>query len=171
MERVVKRFLMHNQNDFDDPKQNEYDEFKQDLQLIRFEIINNFKKAREDSMRNMFCINAGLEFLVNEITVNKSPSIQFVRYKELINDSQINNNLTSVKSESEIANEDKQQKIISFDLKSIEELHDDENKQEIDNNNIEEEITNENTDEQIQTNKNYLDLKICINDIDRISTF
>jgi hypothetical protein len=165
MERVVKRFLMHNQNDFDDPKQNEYDEFKQDLQLIRFEIINNFKKAREDSMRNMFCINAGLEFLVNEITVNKSPSIQFVRYKELINDSQINNNLTSVKSESEIANEDKQQKIISFDLKSIEELHDDENKQD------EEKITNENTQEQTQINKNYLDLKICINDIDRISTF
>ena len=144
MERVVKRFLMHNQNDFDDTKQNEYDEFKQDLQLIRYEIINNFKKTREDNMRNMFCVNSGLEFLVNEITNNKSPSSQYIRYKELVNDSAINKN----NNESEIIVDENN---LKHDLTIIKEINDDEITKNIQ-----------------ESNKNHLDLKICINDIDRI---
>lgn len=79
---------MHNQSDFDDPKQNENDEFKQDLQLIRYEITNNLKKTRDDNMRNMFIINTGLECVAEEIANannnNKSPNNQFLRYKELL---------------------------------------------------------------------------------------
>lgn len=96
MERVVKRFLMHNQNDIDDPKQNEFDGFKQDLQLIRYEMMNDVKKAKEENMKNMFVINTGLEFVAEEIArSNTSPKNQFYKYKELVNE-----NLLERKNES-----------------------------------------------------------------------
>ena len=57
MGRVIKRYLMHNQGDSDDPKQNEFDDIKQDLQTLRYEIINDMKKTREDNSRNMNIIN------------------------------------------------------------------------------------------------------------------
>ena len=50
MERVVKRFLMHNQTDADDPKQNEYDSFKQELSTIRYEMMNDMKKSRKENL-------------------------------------------------------------------------------------------------------------------------
>lgn len=87
MERVVKRFLMHNQNDIDDPRQNEYDGFKQDLQVIRYEMMNDVKKGREENLRNMFIINTGLEFVSEEIAKsNASPRNPLFKYKELINE-------------------------------------------------------------------------------------
>lgn len=67
MERVVKRYLMHNQGDSEDPKQNDFDELKQDLQQIKYEIVNDMKKSREDSIRNAFIINNGIQFLAEEL--------------------------------------------------------------------------------------------------------
>ena len=121
MERVVKRFLMHSQSDFDDPKQNEYDEFKQDLQLIRYEIVNNFKKAREDNLRNMFLINTGLEYLVEELAnrneTSKSNTSQFQRYKELLN----SYSATPTKIEPEITNIATTTTSLSNDIEKISE--------------------------------------------------
>ena len=87
MERVVKRFLMHNQCDIDNPKENEYDGYKQDLQIIRSEMMNDVKKAKEENFRNMFIINAGLEFVAEEIAKsNSSPRNQFFKFKDLFNE-------------------------------------------------------------------------------------
>jgi hypothetical protein len=87
MERVVKRYLMHNQGDSDDSK-NEFDELKQDLTSIRYQMINDMKKSREDTIRNMFIINRGINFVADEL-INKNQNLIKVneaslqRYKEL----------------------------------------------------------------------------------------
>jgi hypothetical protein len=90
MERVVKRFLMHNQNEVD-PKQNEFDGLKQDIQLIRYEMMNDVKKAKEENYRNMQIASSGLEFLAEEIVqsneikkLNPSPksSNQIFKYNK-----------------------------------------------------------------------------------------
>ena len=62
MERVIKRYLIHNQGDSDD--------VKQDLQTLRYEIINDMKKTRENNSRNMSIINDGLQFVSEEILNN-----------------------------------------------------------------------------------------------------
>ena len=106
---------MHNQNDFDDPKQNEYDEFKQDLQLVRYEIINNFKRLREDNLRNMFIINTGLEYLVegltNRTSAIKSPNNQFLKYKELLNSYQTSSKLEAEATVEKIADSNLEQAV------------------------------------------------------------
>ena len=105
MERVVKRFLMHNQGDSDDPKQNEFDDLKQDLQLLRYEMLNDLKKSREDNIRNMFIINGGIQFLAEEILTNninkENLNSAITRYRELINTH--NNILKSQDSENVFA--------------------------------------------------------------------
>lgn len=67
MERVVKRYLMHNQGEVDDLKQSECEEIKQDMQLMRYEIKNDMKKSREDTIRNMLIINNGMQFIAEEL--------------------------------------------------------------------------------------------------------
>lgn len=103
MERVVKRYLMHNQGDLEDPKQNDFDEFKLDLQQIKYEIVNDMKKTREDNTRNMFIINSGVQFLAEELLNNylnshkdhfkEKNSIEndspFKKFKEFISSNQI----------------------------------------------------------------------------------
>ena len=85
MERVIKRYLMHNQGDSDDPKQNEFDDIKQDLQTLRYEIINDMKKTREDNSRNMNIINGGLQFVSEEILNNNKDNQQsYHKYRELL---------------------------------------------------------------------------------------
>ena len=106
MERVIKRFLLHNQNDFDDPKQNECDEFKQDLQLLRYEILNNFKKCREETNRNLLTINTGIELVTEEIAMSdfsKTSNNLFHRYKELLSTYEMNS--SRINSEQEISTE------------------------------------------------------------------
>lgn len=104
MERVVKRYLMHNQGDSDDPKQNEVDELKQDLQTMRYELLNDLKKSREDNVRNMLTVNGCIQFVAEELlnynyqTVpqgnsnvlikdekDNTSSQSYLKYKELLN--------------------------------------------------------------------------------------
>lgn len=75
MERVVKRYLMHNQGDSEDPKQNDFDEIKQDLQQIKYEIVNDMKKSREESLRNAYIINNGIQFIAEELLDQKKPDL------------------------------------------------------------------------------------------------
>lgn len=67
MQRVVKRYLMHNQGDSDDPKQNDFEDIRQDLQQAKFEIVNDLKKTREESLRNAFTINNGIQYIAEEL--------------------------------------------------------------------------------------------------------
>jgi hypothetical protein len=94
---------MHNQGDSDDPKQNEFDDLKQDLQLLKYDMLNDLKKSREDNMRNMFIINGGIQFLAEEIlnnNINKENiDSAFARYRELLNN---HNNILQSDSESSV---------------------------------------------------------------------
>ena len=64
MERVVKRYFLHNQgSDLDDPKQNEFDDIKAELQTMRYEMISDMKKSKEDSARNMYIVNGSIQFI------------------------------------------------------------------------------------------------------------
>ena len=94
MERVVKRFLMHS----DDPKQNEFDELKQNLQMMKYEVVNDLKKTREENIKNMFVIYTGLELVSEELIKTNSINIydndryayqQFIHFKEFIFSNQI----------------------------------------------------------------------------------
>ena len=93
MERVVKRFLMQNQGESDDTKQTEFDELKQGVQMMRYEILNDMKKSREENLRNMRVINSGMEFVADEMINTKNPDSheinkgtykQFLSYKEIL---------------------------------------------------------------------------------------
>ena len=89
MERVVKRYFMHNQGDLDDPKQNEFDDLKSELQTMRYEMISDMKKSKEDNARNMYIVNGSIQFIAEEIMINYKNDYDdhqsLLRYKELIN--------------------------------------------------------------------------------------
>ncbi|RMZ99071.1 hypothetical protein BpHYR1_036937 [Brachionus plicatilis] len=70
MERVVKRYLMHNQGDSDDPKQNDFEDMRQDLQQVKYDIVNDLKKTREESLRNAFTINNGIQYIAEELLIS-----------------------------------------------------------------------------------------------------
>lgn len=82
MQRVVKRYLMHNQGDSDDPKQNDFDDIRQDLQQAKFEIVNDLKKTREESLRNAFTINNGIQYIAEELLMI-SPEKKFDEHSNL----------------------------------------------------------------------------------------
>jgi hypothetical protein len=66
IERVVKRYLMHNQGDSDDPKLNEIDEMKQEVQTIKYEILSDIKKFREENVKRVFMLNNNLQYVTEE---------------------------------------------------------------------------------------------------------
>jgi hypothetical protein len=90
MERVVKRYFLHNQgSDLDDPKQNEFDDIKAELQTMRYEMISDMKKSKEDSARNMYIVNGSIQFIAEEVMINYKNDCEdhqsLIRYKELLN--------------------------------------------------------------------------------------
>ncbi len=66
IERVVKRYLMHNQGDSDDPKLNELDEIKQEVQDIKYDILNDIRKFREDNMKKAFVLSNNLQYVTEQ---------------------------------------------------------------------------------------------------------
>lgn len=91
MERVVKRYLMHNQGDFDDIKLNDFDELKQDLTLMKNEFINDIYKSKDDILKNVYLLSNSIKFIAEDILLNtfaanancKSDSHE--KYRNLIN--------------------------------------------------------------------------------------
>lgn len=67
MDRMVKRYIMYNQGDIDDLKQSECEEIKKEMQLMRFEIKNDMRKSRDDTVRNMLIVNNGITFIAEEL--------------------------------------------------------------------------------------------------------
>jgi hypothetical protein len=66
IERVVKRYLMHNQGDSEDPKLNEIDEMKQEVQKIKYDILVDIKKFREENVKRVFMLNNNLQYVTEE---------------------------------------------------------------------------------------------------------
>ena len=62
----MKRYLMHNQGDSEDPKLNEIDEMKQEVQMIKYEILQDIKKFREENFKSVFFLNNNLQYVTEE---------------------------------------------------------------------------------------------------------
>lgn len=57
---------MHNQGDSEDPKLNEIDEMKQEVQVIKSEILTDIKKFREENVKRVFMLNNNLQYVTEE---------------------------------------------------------------------------------------------------------
>lgn len=100
MERVVKRYLMHNQGDFDEIKLNDFDELKQDLTLMKNEFINDIYKSKDDILKNVYLLTNSIKFIAEDILLNTfatSPggkSDSHEKYRNLMNFNESLLNLT-----------------------------------------------------------------------------
>ena len=84
---------MHNQGDYDDPKQNEIDELKQEVGIVRHDLNNEIKRFKEHSWRNLFKINGWIqiiadEFLIADKNKDRKNYVSYQRYEDLINQQQ-----------------------------------------------------------------------------------
>jgi hypothetical protein len=83
MQRIVKRFLLHNQRE-SDGFEKEFQELKQDLQMIRYEMTNDLKRSKEDAYHCQHLIHAGLNVLGDEVfreSTNEDNLARFNEYK------------------------------------------------------------------------------------------
>ena len=61
MERVKKRFLLHKQREEQDEiREGDFEELKQDIQMLRFEMINRLDETRDDLAKNSRLLNEGV---------------------------------------------------------------------------------------------------------------
>jgi hypothetical protein len=88
MQRIVKRFLLHNQSESHGSKKG-FIEFKQDLQLCRYEVLNGMKRKKNDSVIIQHLVHAGLNILGDEIFSKKKSKYselnrqRFTKYKNI----------------------------------------------------------------------------------------
>jgi hypothetical protein len=66
MQRIVKRFLLHSQRE-SEGFEKEFEELKQDLQMIRYEMANDLKRTKEEQFQSMNLMHTGLNLLGDEI--------------------------------------------------------------------------------------------------------
>lgn len=90
MGRVVKRYLMHNQGDIDDIKLNDFDDLRQDLQLMKNEFINDIYKSKDDILKNIFFLTSSIKFIAEDILLNcmvssDTKSESHEKYRNLMN--------------------------------------------------------------------------------------
>jgi hypothetical protein len=57
---------MHNQGDSEDPKLNEIDEMKQEVQAIKYDILADIKKFREENVKRVCMLNNNLQYVTEE---------------------------------------------------------------------------------------------------------
>lgn len=61
MERVVKRFLLHKQREEQDEiREGDFEELKQDIQMLRFEMMNRLDETRDDLGKSSRLLNEGV---------------------------------------------------------------------------------------------------------------
>ncbi|CAF0823158.1 unnamed protein product [Rotaria sordida] len=67
MERVIKRFLLHKQREEQDEiREGDFEELKQDIQMLRFEMMNRLDETRDDLTKNSLLLNEGV-LIVGEL--------------------------------------------------------------------------------------------------------
>jgi hypothetical protein len=81
MQRIVKRFLLHKQRETDEVGETDFEELKQDLQMVRYEMINDLKKSREETLRLIHHISSGLILIGDELFSSKE-SLNSTKFKE-----------------------------------------------------------------------------------------
>lgn len=63
MQRVVKRFLLHNSREDDEAKESDFDEFKQDVQIARIEMLSDLKRSRESMLKYIMILHTGISII------------------------------------------------------------------------------------------------------------
>ena len=63
MERVAKRFLLHSKRETEEVKESDFDELKQDVQMVRAEMLNDMRIAKENLLRYTTLLHKGLSVL------------------------------------------------------------------------------------------------------------
>ncbi|CAF0834169.1 unnamed protein product [Adineta ricciae] len=80
MERVIKRFLLHKQREEQDEiREGDFEELKQDIQMLRFEMMNRLDETRDDLAKNSLLLNEGVLVvgeLLSSITRDTNPLIR-----------------------------------------------------------------------------------------------
>lgn len=80
MERVIKRFLLHKQREEQDEiREGDFEELKQDIQMLRFEMMNRLDETRDDLAKNSLLLNEGVLVvgeLLSSITRDSNPVIK-----------------------------------------------------------------------------------------------
>ncbi|CAF5011717.1 unnamed protein product, partial [Rotaria sp. Silwood1] len=80
MERVIKRFLLHKQREEQDEiREGDFEELKQDIQMLRFEMMNRLDETRDDLAKNSLLLNEGVLVvgeLLSSLTRETNPSIK-----------------------------------------------------------------------------------------------
>lgn len=67
MQRIIKRFLLHKQRESDDVNEMEFSELKQDLQMVRYEMLNDLKRSRDETSRLISQLANGLVIIGDEM--------------------------------------------------------------------------------------------------------
>ena len=83
MQRIVKRYLLHNQRE-SDGFEKEFQELKQDLQMIRYEMMNDMKRTKDDTMHSQHLIQLGLNIIGEELfsRSNNENNVNLSRFNE-----------------------------------------------------------------------------------------
>ena len=84
MQRIVKRFLLHNQRESEGFKKG-FIEFKQDLQMCRYELLNGMKAKKENIFHVQNLTHAGLNILGDELfhkRRSKKSDLNYSRFNE-----------------------------------------------------------------------------------------
>jgi hypothetical protein len=67
MNRVIKRFLLHKQREEQEEiREGDFEELKQDIQMLRFEMLNRLDETRDDLSKNSHLLNEGV-LIVGEL--------------------------------------------------------------------------------------------------------
>ena len=70
MDRVIKRFLLHKQREEQEVvRERDFEELKQDIQMLRFEMLNRLEETRNDLHKNSQLLNEGI-VIVGELLSN-----------------------------------------------------------------------------------------------------
>jgi hypothetical protein len=80
MGRVIKRFLLHKQREEQEEiREGDFEELKQDIQMLRFELLNRLDETRDDLYKNSHLLNEGVVVvgdLLSLITNNTNTLVQ-----------------------------------------------------------------------------------------------
>lgn len=75
MQRILIRFLLEKERESDEVGEGDFGELKQDLQMIRFEMLNELKQSREEMYRLTGHLNTGLLLMGEEVFKNSKSDL------------------------------------------------------------------------------------------------
>ena len=82
MARVVKRFLLHNNRENEEIKESDFDELKQDVQTVRFEVLNDLNNVKDNATEFAHMVHSGISDLNDYLAkLNKNYEIE-QKFKE-----------------------------------------------------------------------------------------